>query len=191
MNTPLGIIKKREREIDQEVLFVGRYLLVKLQSGEPLYNSLIDASKSYGSSAKYIKEIVDDVTTGKPIEEAIEYAWEYNSSEKFKRILWQILSALRTGTEMAPVLKTTLKSITAMQILEVKEYGKKLNSLMMFYLILACIIPSLGLTMLVIISSFIKLELGQVVFFVILFFLAVVQTMFLLLIKASRPAVNI
>ena len=92
---------------------------------------------------------------------------------------------------MAPVLKTTLKSITAMQILEVKEYGKKLNSLMMFYLILACIIPSLGLTMLVIISSFIKLELGQVVFFVILFFLAVVQTMFLLLIKASRPAVNI
>ncbi len=191
ISTPLGIIRRRGREIDEEVLFVGRYLLVKLESGQPLYNALIDCSKTRGISAKYLKEIVDDITAGKPIEQAIEYAWEFNSSEKFKRILFQILSALKTGTELAPVLRTTLKSLTYQQVLEVKEYGKKLNTYMMFYLIMACILPSLGVTMLVVFSSFIQLELGKSTLFVIIFFLCVVQMMFILIVKSSRPAVNI
>ncbi|TAL55538.1 MAG: hypothetical protein EPN86_03290 [Nanoarchaeota archaeon] len=191
MNTPTGIIRKRERETDEEILFVGRYILVKLESGEPLYNTLIDAAKMKGASAKYIKEIVDDISTGKPLEKAIEDAWEFNSSEKFRRILFQILSALKTGTELAPVLKSTLRSLTYQQILEVKEYGKKLNTYMMFYLILACILPSLGVTMLVVFSSFIRLDLQQSSLFVIIFFLALVQAAFILVIKASRPAVNL
>jgi len=189
--TPNGVIHRRGREIDEEVLFMGRYLLVKIESGVPLFNSFIDASKSHGVSAKYMKEIVDDISTGKPIEKAIEDAWEYNSSEKFKRILFQILSALKTGTELAPVLKSTLRSLTFQQVLEVKEYGKKLNTYMMFYLIIACILPSLGVTMLVVFSSFIALELQDSTLFVILFFLGVLQTMFIILIKASRPAVNL
>ena len=45
-------IRKREREINMEVLFAGRYLLVKMESGTPLFNALIDASRSYGVSAK-------------------------------------------------------------------------------------------------------------------------------------------
>ena len=92
LNTPSGTIRKRGRETDEEVLFMGRYLLVKLESGEPLFNALIGASKTTGPSAKYITEIVDDITGGKPIERALEDAWEFNSSEKFKRILFQILS---------------------------------------------------------------------------------------------------
>ena len=35
-------IKKREREIDKEVLFIGRHLLVKLYSGRPLLNGFIE-----------------------------------------------------------------------------------------------------------------------------------------------------
>ena len=41
-------IRKREREIDQEVLFVGRYLLVKIYSGRPLLNALIETANSRG-----------------------------------------------------------------------------------------------------------------------------------------------
>ncbi|HEY9702522.1 MAG TPA: hypothetical protein V6C58_08755, partial [Allocoleopsis sp.] len=33
-------MRKREREIDRDVLFAGRFLLVKLNSGKPLINSL-------------------------------------------------------------------------------------------------------------------------------------------------------
>ena len=36
-------ILKRQKMIDQEVLFAGRFLLVKLNSGTPLINALTDA----------------------------------------------------------------------------------------------------------------------------------------------------
>jgi pilus assembly protein TadC len=54
-------IRQREREINKEVTFVGRYLLVKLYSGRPLLNALIETASSRGVASKYIKEVVDDI----------------------------------------------------------------------------------------------------------------------------------
>jgi Flp pilus assembly protein TadB len=63
-------INKRAREIDKDVLFAGRFLLVKINSGKPLINSIIDASNSYGVASKYFKEIVRDIDLGTPMEDA-------------------------------------------------------------------------------------------------------------------------
>jgi len=189
--TPFGAINTRAREINKEILFAGRYLLIKLESGEPLFNALIDTSQSYGVAAKYFREIVDDINTGTPIEDALENALEFNASTKLKRVLWQLLGALKTGAEVTHALKAVLAGITAEQIIEIKEYGKKLNSLMMFYLVMAVVAPSLGLTMMVILSSFLELSIDRSIFFVILFFLVVIQMAFVLVIKASRPMVNL
>ncbi len=191
LQTPKVYIRKREREINKEILFAGRYLLVKLESGTPLFNALIDASKTYGVAGKYFKEIVDNINTGTSIEEALENARTYNASKNFRLILWQIIASLKTGAEVADSLKATLNQITQDQIIEIKEYGKKLNSLVMFYMIIACVIPSLGLTMLVIISSFMELDITNVHLFSVLFFLAVMQFLFISLIKSARPMVNI
>lgn len=190
LQTPKVYIRKREREINNEILFAGRYLLVKLESGTPLFNALIDASKTYGVAGKYFKEIVDNINTGTPIEEALENARIYNASKKFRLILWQIITSLKTGAEVTNSLKATLNQITQDQIIEINEYGKKLNSLVMFYMIIACVMPSLGLTMLVIISSFMELEITNVYLFSVLFFLAVIQFLFISLIKSARPMVN-
>ncbi|MDD5086338.1 MAG: type II secretion system F family protein, partial [Candidatus Nanoarchaeia archaeon] len=191
LNIPKVYIRRREREINKEVLFAGRYLLVKLESGTPLFNALIDASKGYGIAGRFFKEIVDDISTGTPIEEALEKARKYNSSKSFNKILWQIITALKTGAEVVNPLKATLKQITQDQVIEIKEYGKKLNSLVMFYMIIACVMPSLGITMIVILSSFVELDITMTHLFVVLFFLAVVQFFFISLIKSSRPMVNI
>lgn len=191
LEIPYGAIRSREREINKEVLFAGRYLLTKLQSGAPLFNSLIDASQSYGVCAQYFREIVDDINTGTPIEDALESAMTYNASSKFKRILWQLLGALKTGSDVTNALTATLEAITTEQIIEIKEYGRKLNSYMMFYLVVACVLPSLGFTMLVVLASFIQINLERSIFYVLLFFLVAVQLMFIFLIKASRPMVNL
>jgi pilus assembly protein TadC len=191
LQMPYGTIRTREREVNKEVIFAGRYLLTKLQSGAPLFNSLIDASQSYGICSKYFKEIVDDINTGTPIEDAIENAMTYNASSKFKRVLWQLYGSLKTGSDISNALKATLNAITTEQIIEIKEYGRKLNSYMVFYLVIACVLPSLGLTMFVILSSFLNLSIERSIFFVILFFLVVIQLLFIFVIKASRPMVNL
>lgn len=191
LNTPKGIIRKRQREIDKEVLFAGRYLLVKMESGAPLFNSLIDASKGYGVASKYFREIVDEINTGTPIEEALEEAKNYNASEKFRKILWQIMSSLKTGADTTGALRQTLKAIATEQTLEIKEYGKKLNSLMLFYMVLAVVVPSLGMSLFIIMASFLQLKIatGHLVLVVIL--LSVIQLTFLSIIKATRPLVDL
>jgi len=191
INTPKGAMRKRQRLIDNEVLFAGRYLLVKLEAGEPLFNSLIDASKSYGVAGQYFKEIVDDISTGTPIEEALENARKYTISEKFKKILWEIITTIKTGVEVTSALRSTLKTITNEQITEIKQYAKKLNALMMFYMVVACVAPSLGMTIFIIFSGFLQLSLTSMHFFAVLFMLSVLQAFFIIMIKATRPMVNI
>ena len=191
IQSPKSAIRKRQREIDKEVLFAGRYLLVKIESGTPLINTLQDASKTYGVSAKYFGEIVHDINTGVPLETALENARTYNSSEKFKRVLWQIVAALKTGSEVTGVLRSTLKTIASEQGIEIKSYGKKLNSLMLFYMVVGCVAPSLGLTMLVIISGFLNLEFTNTTFYTILFFLSLVQVAFIIMVRSARPMVQL
>lgn len=191
LQSPLSEKRKREREINKEVLFAGRFLLVKLESGAPLFNALTDAAKSYGVAGKYFKEIVDDINTGTTIEEALENARKYNASEKFKRILWQISSSLKTGVDITDSLKSTLRGIAVEQTIEIKEYGRKLNSLMLFYMVVACVGPSLGVTMFIILSGFLSLEVQIVQFFLILFILTILQVTFVVLIRSIRPLVNV
>ncbi|MFH1590797.1 MAG: type II secretion system F family protein [archaeon] len=191
MNSPKGIIRKREREINKEVLFAGRYLLVKLEGGTPLFNSLIDASKSYGISGKYFKEIVEDINLGVPIEDALERAREFNCSEMFKMILSELLTTLKTGADVVPSLKEVINQITSNQIIEIKEYSKKLNAFMMLYLIIAVVIPSLGMTMFTVIAGFLSIQFTGVLIFLSVFSLVLIQMFFIMLFKAIRPMVNL
>ena len=52
---------------------------------------------------------------------------------------------------------------------------------------LGAIIPSLGLTFLIILSTFPQIDIGEEVFWGMLIFLAIGQFMFLGIIKSSRP----
>jgi archaeal flagellar protein FlaJ len=191
MNTPNGVIKRRQKDIDKEVLFAGRYLLVKMESGTPLYNSLIDASKSYGVAGKYFREIIDDISAGTNIEDALEHAREYTSSDYFKKILWQLIAALKTGTDVTVSLRNTLKAISESQIIEIKEYGKKLNALMLFYMLAAIVVPSLGITLAILVASFMNLSIPSLFFLAVLFFLSLMQLFFIMLVRSSRPMMEL
>ncbi|MGM5485039.1 MAG: type II secretion system F family protein [Nanobdellota archaeon] len=189
--SPKVHIRRRQREINQEVLFAGRYILVKLDSGIPLYNTLIDASRSYGICAKYFKEIVDNIRIGTPIEQALNEARELTPSKYFKLILTELITSLKTGVDVSIALREVLGQITREQVIEIKEYGKKLNAFMMMYMVLATVMPSLGVTMFIVIAGFMGLTMGPPVIFAILFLLTVMQFFFLAMLRSMRPMVNL
>jgi pilus assembly protein TadC len=184
-------VRKREREINKEVLFVGRYLLIKLYSGRPLLNALIETATSSGVASKYIKEIVDDISTGSSIEEALENAMTYSPSEKFRRILFHVSNALELGIDVTGPLRNVLVEITKEEELEIKKYGKKLNTLVIFYMLVAIIIPSLGVAIFIVISSFLNLPINLIMLLVIAFFITILQFIFIALFKSVRPMVNL
>jgi len=185
------IMVARAREIDKDVLFAGRFLLVKLNSGKPLINSIIDASNSYGVASKYFKEIVRDIELGTPLEIALENAYRSTPSKKFKKILFQINNALKIGVDVSIPLESTLEEISHEQLLEIQRYGKKLNFLTMFYMLVAIVIPSLGITLFSVIASMVSIHINLQLFLVALFFLIILQLMFLTLFRSIRPNLNI
>ena len=190
LKLPDTIIGKKEKEISREIVFAGRYLIIELESGVPLYNAMVNISKNYEIIGGYFKEIINKVDLGTSMEDTLNEAVELIPSDDFRRLLWQILNSLRTGSNIAQSLNGVLDQIVKEQTIEVGKYGKKLNPLAMFYMIIAVILPSLGVTMLIILSSFIEFELSLTLLMVIIFFLGFIQFMFLSIIKFSRPAIE-
>ncbi len=184
-------IRKRERDINKEVLFIGRYLLVKLYSGRPLLNALIETAESRGVASSYVKEIVDDIGTGSTIEEALNNAMIYSPSDKLRKILFHINNALQLGIDVTKPLESVLEEITKEEELEIKKYGKKLNTLVIFYMLAAVILPSLGVALFIVISSFINFPLKLSDLLIFVFFIVIIQFVFITLFKSIRPMVNL
>jgi pilus assembly protein TadC len=193
MNSPRTKINRRCRDLEREVLFAGRYLLVKIHSGRPLLNALIDASQSYGISSKYFKELVDDINMGTPIEKALDNAMKYSPSPKYRKILFQVSNAIKIGIDVSEPLSNCLDEISQEQLIEIQRYGKKLNSLTIFYMLIAVVMPSIGVAMFAVIGSLIGLggTLAQMIFYAILGLLLIIQLMFIMIFKSARLTVNI
>jgi len=184
-------IAQRRKEIDREVLFAGQYLLIKLYSGKPLLNALIDTSNSYGVASKYMKEIVNDIETGSSLEKALNNAMIYSASERFRKILFHVSNALKLGIDVTKPLRSVLVEIRKEQEIEIKRYGKKLNTLVLFYMLAAVVIPSIGMTLFIVLSSFINLSISPTHFIIAIGFIIMIQLIFISVFKTVRPTVNL
>jgi len=185
------IIKKRAREIDREVVYAGRFLLIKLSAGKPLLNTLIDASNSYGVGSKYFKEIVKDIELGNSVEKAITNAMIYSPSEKFKKILFQISNALKAGIDVTKFLEAIVDDIEKQQLIEIERYGKKLNSVTLMYMLFGIVIPSLGISMISVVGTLTGLEISSNLFILMIVFVVIIQSIFLMIFRSIRPDIAI
>jgi hypothetical protein len=100
------------------------------------------------------------------------------------------MNSLKTGTEVGTALNSVIEQIVKEQAIAVQEYGKKLSPLAMFYMTVSIIVPSLGITMLVILATFIGLKISMPILVILAVMVAFVQFMFLSLIRASRPSIS-
>jgi flagellar protein FlaJ len=191
LKMPDLLIIKKEKEINKEIVFAGRFLIIELESGIALYNAIENVIKSYTIVGKYFREIIDDIDIGTPIEDALNRAIEYTPSSDFRKMLWQMLNSIKTGSDITESLKGVIDQITKRQIIEIKKYGKKLNPLAMFYMMIAVIIPSIGTTMMIVLSTFISIDISLSVLIILALALGFVQFMFVSIVRTSRPAVNL
>ena len=181
-------ISQRDKDASREILFSGRFLIIEIESGVPLYNAMINVSNNYPSVGIYFREIINKIDLGTAMEDALNEGVEFCPSNDLRKILLQIMSSIRTGANVSKSLYTITEQIRKDQITEVNKYGKKLNPLAMFYMIIAVILPSLGMTMTIILSSFLQFELSLTILLAIAVFLGFIQFMFISMVKFSRPS---
>jgi flagellar protein FlaJ len=184
-------IGQKAKEVDRDSLFAGRDILIALKSGAPLFNALLGVRKDYGATSKEFQKIVEKIDSGIPAEIALQQAYESNKAPSFKRIILQVLMSLRSGSDIATGLESALNQISEEQIIEIRRYGQKLNPIAMFYMLFAIILPSLGVAIGVILSSFISFTVDFGTLSIVLVFLVFLQYMFLTIVRSSRPNFDI
>ena len=85
-------IEKMKRNINQEVIFAGRFLIIELDSGVPFYNAFINLSKNYEVVGPFFDEIVEKVNLGTTMEEALNEAISTTPSPELRKLMWQVLN---------------------------------------------------------------------------------------------------
>lgn len=189
IHSPQAKSKKVVREIDYEIVYAGRFLLIELSAGVPLFDSIKNVSNAYPRIGKYFKKIAEKVETGKPIEQALNEVINLTPSDNFRKVLFQILNSMKTGGDVARALEGITEQISKEQLIRIKEYGKKLNPLVLFYLLIAVIMPSLGIAILSLMSTFTGLTLSLANLIAISFVIGLLQFVFLSLITSLRKGV--
>jgi flagellar protein FlaJ len=189
LQEPVALASKRRRNIDREVLFAGRHLWISLKGGLPLFDSIVAISKSnYGEVSKEFNKIVEKVFLGIPLDTAMQETIEDCPSPTFRRIILQIINSVRSGADVANSLEVVLEQVSKEQVIDVKEYGQKLNPLVMFYLVMGIIFPSLGISIGILLLSFAGIRLSGMNIWALVPLIAIIQYSFLTYIELSRPS---
>jgi len=182
---------KRAKEIERELPYALRHLLIEVKSGIPLYNGLVAISEKYGTASEEIRDIVEEINAGKSEIEAIEESIFKSPSYNFRRAFWQILNSLKTGTDIETSLEATVDDIIKQQLISIKKYGQELNPMTLMYMMVAIILPSLGITFLIVLSMFAGGSIGSEILIAIIVGLAIFQAFFINVIKEKRPNVKV
>lgn len=187
---PKIIISKRVRDLEKNLLFALRTILVQIRSGVPIFDTFVSiADGDYGQISQEFRVVVEKVRAGKPVEESLETLAIRNPSMYFRRAIWQLLTAIKSGGDVGDNLSRVIESLSKEQVVGIKRYQSILNPLAMMYMMIAVIIPSMGVTIMVIISTFPGMEniVSEQIFWMLLVGLIFMQFIFLSIIRSKRP----
>jgi len=186
---PKLFVTRKIKSIESYLPHMLHHLLIEVRSGVPLYNALVSIAKSkYGRLSEEIRKAVNEINTGKSEIAALEMLAKQNPSFYFRRVLWQIINSIKSGADIGDTLKTIVDNLAEEQRVAIKKYGSQLNPLTLMYMMFCVIFPTLGITFIVVISSFIGLGIDiHFVLIGILGFLLLFQFVLIGLIKSKRP----
>lgn len=181
---------RRTRELEKDLPYALRDVLIEIKSGISLYEALRTVTEGYGEASEEFSLIVKDIDGGKSTVEALEESIVRNPSEQYRRAMWQLNNSIKSGTDVSITLESVVDSIIEEQKIQIEKYGKELNPYILVYLLIAVVGPSLGITGLIVISSFTGTSVTTELYIAVLFMLVVAQVFFLNLIKSKRPEVK-
>jgi len=189
---PSLIVTRRVRQLDKNLLFALKHLLIQVKSGVTLFDGMVSVSRGdYGLVSKEFGKCTKNISTGTPEVDAINDMAIKNPSLYFRRILWQLANSMKAGADIGDSLNALVENLSNEQRVEIRRYGSQLNPLALMYMMFTVIIPSLGITFLFIVSSFAGLSIPVDMFYILLFVLIVFQVLFIGLIKSRRPAFEV
>ncbi len=206
MVVPKWMAGKRMGKINQDLLFATRHLMIQTSAGVPLFDAIVSVSedfdnstlaydsvsKEYGEVGKEFARIVLAVRSGKELTTALEESAAASPSENYRKVVWQLANANKTGARVGNVLRETVEFLAADQLISIRSYGAQLSTLALFYMLGCIIAPTMGIVVLAIGANLLpNLPVNEMTFGLILALLILVQAFFVGMIKSRRPMVSL
>ncbi|MFH1470265.1 MAG: type II secretion system F family protein [Candidatus Micrarchaeota archaeon] len=187
---PYILVKKAVESLDRDLVYALKDLLIQISSGVSLFEAMKNVSQSeHGLVSKEFRSVVQDINAGEAQDVALEKLALRSESEFIKKTIWQIVIALRSGASLQGTLKNLVDNMRQFQSAKVKSYTQEMNLWILLYLIIAVAIPSLGATLITILSSFGSSQVREPVFAALLFVCFFAEYVIIKYVKLSRPLV--
>lgn len=191
MNYPKLVARKRTNALEKDLLNALQHMLIEVKSGVPLFDAMAAVSEGYGEVSDEFREVVRKINSGVSETQALDDASRKNPSLFFRRSIWQIVNALRAGSDIANALEAIVNGLVNEQIIAVRKYSQQLNPYTMLYMLIAVIVPTLGITFLVILTSFTAVPIPKTIFPLILIMMGLFQFFYMGIIKTKRPILQV
>lgn len=141
------------RELEGDILFISEYLLVVLESGVPLSNALEQLSKIKRPGGYFFERVLRDFKLGKDLEKTLDDAIGYCPSDSLRVLMKRLKDSLSIGVDLETVLANFIEEGSEKKLIEIRGYAKKLNPVIMMYMIFGIVIPSLGVTFFILFAA--------------------------------------
>ncbi len=187
---PSIILKKIAIKESKDLLFALREIMMGVKSGVPLFSAIRNVGNAdYGYISQDFRWITEQIEGGVPEREALKNLAIKTESEYLKRAVWQIVNALESGAAMGNALTGIVESAEGYIYRDIKNYSSNLNFLILIYMLVAVVVPSLGVTFMVLLSAFgnVGVSVGSVVGLIAISALA--QIAMIGYMSATRPEV--
>lgn len=182
---------KKAEEVNRNLVFALRDILMQVTSGVPLYRAMVNVGNAgYGQVSLEFETVSKRINTGTPVDIALTKLAEHSRSEYLKRVIWQLVNTIKAGSSLKSALRTIVNDLTLDQRTKIRDYAHELNLWSLVYMMFAVAIPTIGTVMMVIMSAFMGLGLGPSAFIAFQVLCVAIQYTIITLIKSRRPMVN-
>ena len=186
---PRFMAKGIAAKIDHELIFAMRDMLIQVNSGIPLFNAIENiGNSSYRYVSSEFRTVANNVKGGGSLIDELENMAIRTQSEYLKKISWQMVTAIRAGANLSATLKGVVKMLVDYQFSMFKSFNAELNFIILIYLMIAAVLPTIGTTVLVIFSVFGMLGVTPTVFGGVVAFGFVGQIGIISYVKMKRPS---
>ena len=151
---PGRMAKARVVEVNRMIPYALRHMATHLSAGIGLPETMTSISKAdYGVLSEEFGRVIRDMNTGMSTEEALATMDRRVDSEPLRRAIRQVQRTLRTGGDLANILKMLADETAFEMRMKLRDYTQSLNMLTMMYMFASAVIPAMLLVMITVGSS--------------------------------------
>lgn len=139
---PSQTATKRGKEIDRELPFALRHIASELRAGIGLFKALqAVAVTDYGILSDEFTKTVREVDEGTSVEEAMTRLSFRVKSDGLKKAMRHMTRALRTGGNLADIMKDIAEDASYEGRMSVRDFASKMNFIGVIFIFVAIVIP--------------------------------------------------